>query len=430
VARVNGVTFEIRVEPGVPARVVGDQTRVAQVLRNLVSNAVKFTAAGTITVTLAPSDDPDDPDRLTCAVADTGVGIDPEQLDMLFQPFAQADAGTARRYGGTGLGLSISRQLTELMGGTISASGTPGRGSTFTFEIPFGHCTAEANESDAADESLGGSAALGRTGRLPVPTRRVRILVAEDHAASWFVLHRLLSRRGHEVLRASDGRQALALLSQGGFDMVLMDCQMPAMDGYEVTRRWRAQERSGATRVPIIGMTAATMSESRARSFEAGMDDHVVKPLEPATLDRLVARWGQGGSAAAAALHGDGPPPPPPPDDVPEGLDAVRVRQLRALFAGADMATMIDELRAEVVRDLEEVRAGAATADSTRVTTAAHRIRNTGRVLGAAGLVRAAAQLDARPSEPRVDGIDSEAVATLHARWAETEDALRALLAG
>jgi CheY-like chemotaxis protein len=219
------------------------------------------------------------------------------------------------------------------------------------------------------------------------------------------------------------------LLTQGGFDMVLMDCQMPAMDGYEVTRRWRQQEQSGTTRVPIIGMTAATLSESRTRSFDAGMDDHVVKPLEPATLDHLVARWGEAGSAASAATDGDGPPPSLQRDDVPAGLDAVRVRQLRALFAGADMATMIDELRAEVTHDLEEVRAGAAISDSLRVTAAAHRIRNTGRVLGASELVRAAAQLDARPSEPRLEGIDSDAVAVLHARWAETEDALRALLA-
>jgi CheY-like chemotaxis protein len=305
------------------------------------------------------------------------------------------------------------------MGGHISANGEPGRGATFTFEVPFARVLAGATfVAPAATEPTASGAITQRV-------HAARILVAEDHTASWFVLQRLLSRRGHEVVRAVDGRQVLALLTQGPFDMALMDCQMPDMDGYEATRRWREHEQATGMHLPIIGMTAATMSESRPRSLGAGMDDHVVKPLSPATLDRLVARWSATGApvelvdGGVDACRGD----------VPAGLDVERVQQLRALFPGADMATMVAEMRAEVTRDLDELRAGAAARNAVRVATAAHRIRNTGRVLGAPELVSAAALLDARPSdEPAAAEIDAGAVASLHARWAEAEAALDALL--
>jgi PAS domain S-box-containing protein len=294
-ARAKGLQLDLQIAPDAPRLVRGDGRRLRQVLANLLSNAVKFTATGVITVEVSTTPTPGDRTRVRVAVADTGIGVDPERLAGMFEPFTQADVSTTRLYGGTGLGLAIAREIIELMGGTINAESTPGGGSTFWFEVELegASSTPPVSVADQADGT-----AVWSTPPL--------VLVAEDSQINQIVATRVLERCGCRVTVVGDGIEALAALTRQHFDAVLMDCQMPLMDGYNATTELRRRELGGR-RTPVIAMTAHAMTGDRERCLNAGMDDYISKPVRHADLAQALARW------IVRDPQGDLPAPPSGP---------------------------------------------------------------------------------------------------------------------
>jgi hypothetical protein len=268
--------------------------RLHQVLANLLSNAVKFTAVGTVTVNVTATATGEQTTLLHMAVSDTGIGIDPERVQRMFEPFTQADVSTTRLYGGTGLGLAIAREIIELMGGTINAESTPGQGSTFWIDVEL---AAAAQGSDALAVAAQGSDALATPTRdangmaaAPSWSTAPLVLVAEDSQINQIVATRVLERCGCRVKVVGDGNEALDALAAEHYDAVLMDCQMPGMDGYDATSELRRRER-GARHTPVIAMTAHAMTGDRERCIEAGMDDYISKPVRHADLAVALGRW-------------------------------------------------------------------------------------------------------------------------------------------
>ena len=276
------------IDEAVPARLRGDRTRINQVLVNLVSNAVKFTDAGAVAVRVSASAAPPAANgsarcEITFEVGDTGIGISPGQMARLFNSFSQADSSITRRFGGSGLGLVISRRLCQLMDGSLEGRSEPGRGSVFTARV---RVESVAPESDTADPAKAGA------GPAANGCRPLRVLVVEDNALNRRLAGVLLERMGHRPEFAFDGRAAVAQARAGPYDLILMDCQMPEMDGLTATRLIREDEAAnGGGRVPIIALTADAKIDDRERCLRAGMDEYLAKPLDAArfreTLERL-----------------------------------------------------------------------------------------------------------------------------------------------
>ncbi len=276
-AQAKGLGLGTSVEPDVPACLHGDPNRLLQILRNLVGNALKFTELGSITITASLAEGPADPGLVLFSVRDTGQGIPKERQKDLFKPFHQLDASYAKRHQGTGLGLSISKRLAERMGGEIWVESEDGRGSEFCFTARFGVASGELCPWRPEPEAA-------------VKLPPLRILLAEDdHLHREFVCY-FLAAEGHEVAVAVNGREVLEFLERQDFDAVLMDVQMPELDGVEATRRIRAMGRPETARVPIIALTAYAMKEDRERILAAGMDDYLTKPLDMDDLRRSLAR--------------------------------------------------------------------------------------------------------------------------------------------
>ncbi|WP_083917460.1 ATP-binding protein [Leeia oryzae] len=285
-AQEKNLVFSINIAPDVPTHFLGDPLRLGQVLINLTNNAVKFTERGRVEVSATLLSLSQDTAELRFSVRDTGIGMTPVQCDKLFQPFSQADGSTTRKYGGTGLGLSISKCIVEAMGGDVAVESEPGVGSEFSFIVKLP--VADANQYAAAkEEMLDGRSLLSR------PLNGIHILLAEDNLINQQIAVELLQDAGATVDVAIDGQQAMEKLmaaSDGTYQVVLMDLQMPGMDGFEATRRLRQDTRFAT--LPIIAMTAHAMVEERQRCIEAGMVDHVSKPIDPVSFLQTVARWG------------------------------------------------------------------------------------------------------------------------------------------
>jgi len=288
------LSIELRVDPSVPELLLGDEARLRQVLFNLVGNAVKFTAAGHVRVTAsalpeAAQPGASQPDagqiervRLHLAVADTGVGIPADKLERIFDRFTQADGSHTRRFEGAGLGLAIVRRIVELMQGRIEVQSVVGTGTTFQVELPLGSVVPSLSRPGHGDH-------LGAREQ----AERLRILLVEDEPVSKLSTQLLLSRLGHEVVTAVNGFEAVAMHRSGNFDCVLMDVQMPEMDGVEATHVIRSLEKmEKRPRVPIIALTAYVMSGDRERFLAEGMDDHVGKPVQIEDLQRVLRKHG------------------------------------------------------------------------------------------------------------------------------------------
>ena len=287
-ARAKALRFEVAVAGDVPARLVGDVDRLRQILLNLAGNAIKVTEAGAVVVAIT-REPPARPDAYRFVVRDTGIGIPPEALPRLFQPFTQVDASTARRFGGTGLGLAISRRLVELMGGEIGVTSVEGEGATFAFVVRLE--TAAESQPPRPDIVAG-----------PVPSRRGRALLAEDNPINRKVALLLLHRLGWDVDTAEDGRQALEALARQPYDVVLLDIQMPDIDGLEVARRLLASEPDPTRRPWLIAVTANAVAGDRDACLAVGIDDFVPKPVTLDDLDAALAR----ASAARARPESSG----------------------------------------------------------------------------------------------------------------------------
>jgi signal transduction histidine kinase/CheY-like chemotaxis protein len=274
VARARKLDLRQNLDSNLPPVLLGDPQRLRQVLLNLLSNAVKFTETGSVTLTVTARARHSDSVELQFAVEDTGIGIEREKQAEIFEAFTQADSSTTRRYGGTGLGLAISRKLVALMKGTLELESQVGRGSTFRFAVTFPVPSATV------------LAPAQGTGKIPLSPQPLRILLAEDNAINQKVAVRLLERMGHQVHVAWDGKQAVAAVEQFEYDLVLMDCQMPEMDGYAAARAIRRLDRG--RHLPIVAMTANAMAEDRQLCLESGMNDYLAKPISAQRLHELL----------------------------------------------------------------------------------------------------------------------------------------------
>ena len=532
IAVAKGIELQSFVPDDVPRFVRGDRMRVGQVLANLLSNAVKFTARGEVVLEVGLAEAVEKRVPITFAVRDTGIGIAPERVDELFEPFTQAEAGTTRAYGGTGLGLAITRELTRMMDGTISVDSRLRHGSTFLVTIPFGRSRrrlrpalpkaelrglhvlivddnatnrrifeaytsawgmrpALADGANAAldeledavrrgdpfdvalldlnmpevsglelaravtaqerlhatrmilltssDPSVGEDASTGIARVLGKPVRQSRlldaitsvmsgtvdrrprrtrdhlraaadgrpgrILVAEDQPVNWMLVERLLAKRGHAAFNATNGRQAIEMVATEGFDLVLMDCQMPVIDGYAATREIRRHEGDDGVRVPIVAMTANAMEGDRDLCLAAGMDDYLAKPITSEAIDEILARW-----------------LPSEENGVPAEIDGNRMDELRMLFPEGETADIIDQLQSEVEAQLRRLSSALSADDGAEAGEAAHRILSSARLVGAEGLAARASELQA-VAEQDLPGARAAADA-LRERWLAVSAAL------
>jgi signal transduction histidine kinase/DNA-binding response OmpR family regulator len=558
-AAAKGLKLTVTIDYDVPAAVRGDRLRVGQVLGNLLSNAVKFTAEGEVSFHASVRERTNVSTVVEFEVRDTGIGIPPERLSTLFDPFTQADISTTRQYGGTGLGLTIGRDLTRLMGGSLTASSELKHGSTFIAAIPLApalgaqpavappielrglkvlvvddnganrriieayvaawgmraHSARNATQAvtqleaaaedgepydvalldfnmpgenglqlarridstprlrgtrlimlasssatltelrssgirhhlekpvsqssllDAISTSLhaglpvsGGQRAAEATSanETAVPagppasgprpadgsesaTGQASILIAEDNHVNRTYIERLLERAGHRVTVTVDGLQVVDAYDAGEFDLVLMDCQMPELDGYDATEEIRRHESdSGRPRTPIVAMTAAATEDIRRKCLAAGMDDFLTKPLGSDELDRALGRWLP--SAAAASDPGS--------------IDPARINDLRSLFPGAEAAEVLVALVTEVGDDLDRLDAALHADDGAGVAAAAHSIRGSAQLIGAARLADAAAEVE---HAAKADGPSEPGIAALREAWDQTRAGIEAQIA-
>jgi len=369
-AQEKGLSLGLTVADAMPDWVLGDAARLRQVLLNLIGNAIKFTVTGQVDLSVAVEGA-----QVSFQVRDTGIGIAPEARDHIFSPFSQADSSTSRCFGGTGLGLAISRRIVEQMGGEIGFESTPGKGSLFWFRIPLA-----ATDAPAA-------AASGPAGQPWQDSRRYRILVAEDDPINQLVAVRQLEAFGYEVAAVSNGLEALAVLEESSYDLILMDCQMPEMDGYETARRLR-DRAGGRPRQKIVALTAHAFKEDLERCLEAGMDDYITKPFHPDTLRRTVEKW----------LSGRGTAPPAFPvsfrAEEPR-FDPSRLQGLRELgkLGGADLVgNVIARFRQQPL--LAAIREALEIGDRKALGLHAHTLKGTSLALGAVRLANLCDKLE------------------------------------
>nr|WP_240125804.1 ATP-binding protein [Thermomonas alba] len=526
-AAAKNLHLTLYIDPAVRLPVRGDPVRLRQVLSNLVSNAIKFTERGSVTVTVKRIGETPAQHLLRFEVQDTGIGIEPEVRDKLFQPFSQADASTTRLYGGTGLGLVISQRIVALMGGKIGVESQPGLGSTFWFEIPllkiagdmptqqqdlYGgrvllittdsrlrmrlttllpnwglRVTTVENTHDALErlrqahaqgepwrysvvladlssirstalslarnlerrqqygdarlvylrgddvtsldlpvsatiiprnvEDVDLRAALSRSGVAwaqhdphPAPvqqstpdeaktasTHAPRVLLVEDNPVNLMVAQRLLQVLGAECETAGNGQAALEKLESGQYDLVLMDCQMPVLDGYTATRKWREieQQRKPARRMPIVAMTANAMAGDRQKCLDAGMDDYLAKPVTRAELEQCIKRWKD------SRMRVPETPPPessPASADQPTGrapsvLDGNVLGELREVL-GDEVDNIISVYLEDAPRLIAQLERAAVTSDPIALRVTAHTLKSSSANVGATTLANAARELE------------------------------------
>ena len=299
-AQARGLPLRLQLPPDLPPRVSGDPGRLRQLVFNLVGNALKFTEAGHVDVRLSHRDLANGRIELSLRVEDTGLGIAPQTLPRLFEPFTQADSTTARRFGGTGLGLALCRQIAELMGGHVQASSTLGVGSTFTAVLQVDQAITLATATEGPDDGL------------RLASHRLRILVAEDNAVNQILIKAILDRMGHASDLVSDGAEALRQVQAAPYDLVLMDIQMPVMDGTVATQQIRRLP-GAAGQIPIIAMTANAMAEDRAAYLAVGMNGYVAKPIDTGLLAETLNRLAEGIKDPGAPGQAQAPAQPPDP---------------------------------------------------------------------------------------------------------------------
>ncbi len=276
-AQQRGLQLDLQLAEGLQGiQAFGDPTRIRQILVNLIGNALKFTEQGSICIDVAWRQRDEDSLWLTCAVQDTGIGIASAQLDAMFDAFRQADSSISRRYGGTGLGLPIARTLAECMGGRLTARSQEGQGSTFTLEIPLFFC----QHGQCAGRSMPAASA---------PPTQLNVLLVEDNAVNRSVIEAMLQSLGHRVICASDSQQAIDLLAHEPISVVLVDCRLPVLDGYQTSRLIR--QRFTAEQLPIIALTANALPGDREACLASGMNDYLAKPFKRTELQRLLQQW-------------------------------------------------------------------------------------------------------------------------------------------
>jgi signal transduction histidine kinase/ActR/RegA family two-component response regulator/HPt (histidine-containing phosphotransfer) domain-containing protein len=379
-----GLLLEAYIAAGSNDGLVGDPTRVRQILFNLLSNALKFTTKGGVEVRASTSPLGGASTRVTLAVKDTGIGLSEEERARLFQPFAQADSSTTRKFGGTGLGLSIVRRLTELMGGSVGIESEPGRGSTFTVTLIL-----KAAPADSPLAALLRPEGSARPEMLrPGQSKRLRVLVVDDHPVNREVLVRQLDLIGLDADSANDGVEAMEAWEARQYAAVLADIHMPRMDGYELARRIRAAEaadnRKG--RMPVVAVTANAMKGEEERCIESGMDAYLVKPVNIERLRITLERWlavDHGGNGHTANNGGPGG----------SAID----RNVLGAWLGDDRAaigSLLGKFRDTAVETQREIDSANRAGNFAALAAAAHKLKGAAQAIGAKGVGTAASALE------------------------------------
>jgi signal transduction histidine kinase/ActR/RegA family two-component response regulator len=286
-AKEKGLKLLCEVAPNVTKMVEGDSSRLRQIVTNLVGNAIKFTEKGEVSLRVQADGAEGEYGPLRFVVSDTGIGVSREKQKLIFDPFAQADNSTTRRYGGTGLGLTITARLVTMMGGNIWLESELGRGSQFYFTIRFKNVQSQSVVTPIVLKATGARLGSG-------PGQGLQILVAEDNPVNQRLLTRLLAKKGHKVTTVDNGRHALEALKEQDYDLIFMDVQMPEMDGVETTGRIREEETISGGHVLIVALTAHAMKGDREICLAAGMDDYMTKPIRRVDLDRLLDKYAAG----------------------------------------------------------------------------------------------------------------------------------------
>ena len=385
-AAMKGLTLTFAVSPDVPGYVIGDGMRLRQIIINLVENAIKFTPSGSIQVK-AESCRVEGAEVAVCfSVIDSGIGIPREKQAVIFEAFAQADSSTTRRFGGTGLGLAICSQLVELMGGKLWVESEEGSGSAFHFSVGFKRAAAPIRTAPQVQATV------------PQQVVALRVLVVDDNPVNRSVAAGMLERQGHRVVLASNGREAVAAARGQRFDLILMDLQMPELDGLAATARIREAERNLGRRTPIVAMTARAAEDDRARCLAAGMDDYVSKPVSRHQLLSAIAR----------VCASDLPPP----------RQGETRRDDHATFSSAALLEQFDgdeELLARVAGIfgdstpglLAVLQADIAAGNATAVSRSAHTLRGSLANVGAAHAASLAAEIEERARKDLLEDADA-----------------------
>jgi signal transduction histidine kinase/HPt (histidine-containing phosphotransfer) domain-containing protein/FixJ family two-component response regulator len=395
-AEEKGLRLSWSLDRVTPGALVGDPGRLRQVLVNLVANAVKFTPAGRVSVRVSSRPRSDGRSDVRFAVRDTGVGIPAPDREHLFEPFTQAES--ARHRGGTGLGLAICRRLVHQMEGEIGFESEEGGGSEFWFVVPL--------QRAAADAVVARRSARGKSLRERAPERyRGHVLVAEDNPTSQRIVRAQLSRLGCPADVVANGWEAIQALARVRYDVVLMDCQMPELDGFEATRRIRELE-TGSRRIPIVAMTAYAMPGDRERCLAAGMDDYLTKPVRLEDLSRALALWVRLDARAAPGRTPARPERARSPSDE-EGVDLAILDGLRDELE-AERPDALRELLDQFLRGardrLRDVESAIAGIDARALEHAAHKLRGSSSNLGAHSFARVCARLEEMARQGTVRG--------------------------
>lgn len=436
------VKLTCEVAPDVPDTLVGDPGRLQQILVNLVGNAIKFTHAGHVFIDVrtapAPTANPHHSAELILSVRDTGIGIPPEQHESVFAAFTQADASTTRRFGGTGLGLAISSQLVRRMGGKIWMESEVDVGTAFFVALTLPVASEEMlmntkgpppHHSTPAAAASPDPASRPETERQPsaAPPRGqpLRVLLAEDGMVNRRVAVGLLTARGDQVDTAVDGREAVEMWEQNDYDLILMDAQMPELDGLEATEMIRARERGTSARIPIIAMTAAAMKGDRERCLNAGMDDYVAKPVNPAelyaTIDRYLSRTERGD--AVSRSEKTAPPASPDAPSSEASLIDLSVTENQFRSVPAAVRPLAEAFEDECSQALGRMRSGIEDSDMKAIRRAAHALQGAAGIFGANQLIERAADV-----EQAVDAANGDTLRrALQALAATIDQTLRSL---
>ena len=412
-----GLEFIVSVDPDIPRVLVGDGKRIKQVLGNLISNGVKYTERGQVSLTVSLVSEAEQAVRLKFAVADTGIGIAAGQRDTLFEAFSQADNTMTRQHGGTGLGLTIAQRLVDLMGGHIDLESTPGQGSTFSFELEFTVGSDDALAGDTGDE----------VDLLPI--RGARILLVDDSELNLQVAGELLRQAKLNVETAMNGAEAVEKVVSGQYDCVLMDVQMPVMDGYTATEKIRALP--DFKDLPVLAMTANAMPRDRERGAQAGMNEYVPKPIEPDALYRALLRWISPGerhfdeSAFSASADEQGSA-----EELPEALPGLSISEGLARVGGntslyLDLLSGLCKDYADTPQRLETL---LGDGDQEGARQLAHKLRGIANNLGAGELGACAESIELclKSGEP----LAQDALSQLQAAIALTVESRATLTAG